>query len=72
MTDIIFWFVVCAGCGLLFHLFATRHRWVYHNPFERRCRACNKHEVMVYTNIAWWETWRDSDPGHPCSEASHD
>ncbi len=74
MADIFFWLFVCAGCGLGFYLFNRRHRWVYHNPYDRRCRVCDRHEVQMqrFASQPYWETWSDSLPGHKCSEASHD
>lgn len=74
MADIIIGLVAVAGISLWIYLFIRRHHWVYHNPYDRRCSVCHRHEVQVqgFASQPYWETWDDSRPGHPCSEVSHD
>lgn len=50
------------------------HRWSYRNPYERRCLACGRHEVMHTWNTAppsgsWWEVFDDGDASvKPCGK----
>ena len=49
----------------------SRHRWNYHNPYERTCDICGRREVQHCADIkhfynafkGWWEVWDRGDPG---------
>ena len=73
MSDFLFWFFVCAGCGLGYYLFTRRHDWHYIGRNERVCRACLRQEMMFeHGDSVRFEVMSEGEPGHKCSESSHD
>jgi len=43
-----------------------RHKWAYHNPYDRTCKVCGRREVSHCAdpeswNRSWWEAWNDGD-----------
>lgn len=43
-----------------------RHKWVYRNPYSRRCKVCGEHEESYCMSLdtwnrSWWETHNEGD-----------
>lgn len=42
------------------------HRWSYHNPYDRTCTVCARHEVehcwAGHPNQSWWEVFDEGNP----------
>lgn len=43
------------------------HEWEYHNPYDRTCKVCGRHEVEHCRSLdtwayGWWEVFREGDP----------
>lgn len=70
---LIFIFKLClvlihpVGLAWLWCMAKSKHDWDYHNPYNRKCRQCHRHEVEHYwaeehpTRDAFWEVFDDGD-----------
>jgi hypothetical protein len=65
-------FVIFGLVFVLSILFRDEHQWQYHNPFDRTCTICGRHEVEEcwgedferkgFAARGWWEVYREGDP----------
>jgi hypothetical protein len=65
MNDYIFWAIIVALVAFAYWM-RERHKWEYHNPYERRCKKCGRIEVeycrdLRSWNQSWWEVHRYGD-----------
>lgn len=43
-------------------IFTRFHRWQYHNPYDRTCTCCGRHQVKFGYDMGdtgWWEDFTD-------------